>query len=159
MEGVLAVWREVLLWCSRAGVPGTDSEGLFSHEEHLTCFSWEGLFCFLSLYVESSLQSGTCCLLSKSLGFLSLEQDRVMARWVIRAQYRFSNLGHHEEQDLEAFIRKMRQFRALWNCWVSWLPWPLLVLCDFHCLEMSWVLVPLFRYRKWVVSPLIGIRC
>lgn len=49
----------------------------------------------------------------KSLGFLSLEQDRVMARWVIRAHYRFSNLGHHEEQALEAFIRKMRQFRAL----------------------------------------------
>lgn len=132
-----------------------------------TVFSWRTfdlfflrrLILLLSLYVESSLQSGRCCLLSKSLGFLSLEQDRVMARWVIRAQYRFSNLGHHEEQDLEAFIRKMRQFRALWNCWVSWLPWPLLVLCDFHCLEMNWVHVPLFRYRKWVVSPLIGIWC
>ena len=49
----------------------------------------------------------------KSLVFLSLEQDRVMARWVIRAHYRFSNLGYHEEQDLEAFVRKMRQFRAL----------------------------------------------
>ena len=70
----------------------------------------------MSLYVESSLESGTCLLLPtlfKSLVFLSLEQDRVMARWVIRAHYRFSNLDYHEEQDLEAFVRKMRQFRAL----------------------------------------------
>lgn len=50
-----------------------------------------------------------------------------MARWVVE-QYRFSNLGHHEEQDLEAFIRKMETDLELCEI-VECLDCPGLCLC------------------------------